>query len=240
MRKILIPMVILSLVLGVFAQENPLKRADELVANRENPQQVLQAMEILKKEMATHPYEAGWRYLKAAYYFGKKCKDKNRKIKVYQEAIKIGEDLVKKYPDKVEGHFWLGVVYGVYGEARGVMKSLFLVKPIKRQMKEVLRLDPQYNCGGAQRVLGRLYYKVPGLFGGSKTKSLEYLRESKKICPNSLLTRIYLAETLIAKGKKKEAKAELEEALTLEPVPTEKPEEEQYKAQIKELLSKLR
>ncbi len=239
MRKVLFSLIFLSLILGLSAQD-ALKQADELIEKRQSLQQVIQAMEILKKELSAHPYEAGWRYLRAAYYFGKKCKDKSRKIKVYQEAIKLGENLVKKYPDGVEGHFWLGVVYGVYGEARGVMKSLFLIKPIKREMKEVLRLNPKYDCGGAQRVLGRLYYKVPGLFGGSKTKSLKYLLESKKICPNSLLTRIYLAETLKAKGKKKEARAELEEALTLEPIPSEKPEEEEYRARIKELLSKLK
>ncbi len=220
--------------------QDVLEKADQLIAQRKNLQQITEALDLLEQEMGTHPYEAGWRYLRAAYYFGKKCKDKKRKINIYQKAIKLGENLVKKYPDKVEGHFWLGVVYGVYGEARGVMKSLFLVKPIKKEMRRVLELDPKYDCGGAQRVLGRLYYKVPGLFGGSKTKSLNYLLESKKICPNSLLTRIYLAETLISKGKKAQAKAELEEALNLEPIPSEKPEEEEYKNQIKGLLAKLK
>ncbi len=229
------------LILGFYLiGQDALKKADELISQRKDLQQITEALEILEKDMGNHPYEAGWRYLRATYYFGKKCRDKKKKISAYQKAIKIGEDLVKKYPDRVEGHFWLGVLYGVYGEARGVMKSLFLVKPIKREMNRVLQLDPKYDCGGAQRVLGRLYYKVPGLFGGSKTKSLKYLLESKKICPNSLLTRIYLAETLKAKGKKKEAKAELEEALRLEPIPSEKPEEEEYRAQIKELLAKLK
>jgi len=238
-RKILLPFLLLAMVWGASPQD-PLKEADQLIEKRENLQQVAKAMDILKKELSVHPYEAGWRYLRATYYFGKKCRDKDKKIKAYQEGIKLGEDLVKKYPDRVEGHFWLGVLYGVYGEARGVMKSLFLIKPIKREMNAVLRLDPGYDCGGAQRVLGRLYYKVPGLFGGSKSKSLKYLLESKKICPHSLLTRIYLAETLISRKKKQQAKAELEEALNLEPIPSEKPEEEEYRTRIKELLSKLR
>ncbi len=219
--------------------QDALKKADELIAQRKDLQQITEALNLIEQEMKAHPYEAGWRYLRAVYYFGKKCRDKDRKIALYKKAIKLGEELVKKYPDGVEAHFWLGVVYGVYGEARGVMKSLFLVKPIKKEMRRVLELNPKYDCGGAQRVLGRLYYKVPGLFGGSKTKSLNYLLESKKICPNSLLTRIYLAETLISKGKKAQAKAELEEALTLEPIPSEKPEEEEYKDQIRKLLEKL-
>ncbi len=237
MRKIIFVILLIPLVL--FAQDN-LQKGDELLAKRDSLETIKKAMDIFEKELAAHPYEAGWRLMKAIYHYGDmEGVSKDEKKKIYQKGIKIGEDLVKKYPDRVEGHFWLGVLYGVYGEVRGVMKSLFLIKPIKREMNAVLKIDEKYDCGGAHRVLGRLYYKVPGLFGGSKKKSLQHLMKSKEICPNNLLTRLYLAETLIALKKKEEARKELREALTLEPLPEDKPEEAKQKAKIKALLEKL-
>lgn len=237
MKKIALILLLVPLVL--FAQDN-LQKGDELLAKRDSVETIKKAMDIFEKELSSHPYEAGWRLMKAIYHFGDMAGvSKEEKKRIYQKGIKIGEGLVKNYPDRVEAHFWLGVLYGVYGEVRGVMKSLFLVKPIKREMNAVLRLDEKYDCGGAHRVLGRLYYKVPGFFGGSKKKSLEHLLKSKEICPNNLLTRYYLAETLVKLKRKEEAIKELREALTLEPLPEDKPEEAKQKAEIKALLEKL-
>lgn len=225
----------------LMAQENNLQKGDELLAKRDSVETIKKAMEIYEKELSTHPYEAGWRLMKAIYHYGDRPEvSKEEKIKLYQKGIDLGKKLTAKYPDRVEAHFWLGVLYGVYGEARGVMKSLFLVKPIKREMNAVLRIDEKYDCGGAYRVLGRLYYKVPGLFGGSKKKSLQYLLKSKEICPNNLLTRIYLAETLKSLKKKEQAIKELEEGLQLEAPEEDKPEEAKYKKQMEELLKKLK
>ena len=39
---------------------------------------------------------------------------------------------------------------------------------IKDALLTVLKLDPAFQQGSADRALGRWYYKVPGLFGGSK------------------------------------------------------------------------
>ena len=49
---------------------------------------------------------------------------------------------------------------------------------IKEELETVLRLDPAFQEGSADRALGRWYFKVPGLFGGSKKKSEQHLRQS--------------------------------------------------------------
>ena len=56
---------------------------------------------------------------------------------------------------------------------------------IKNELETVLRLDPAFQQGSADRALGRWYFKVPGLFGGSNKKSEEHLRKSLTYNPNS-------------------------------------------------------
>jgi tetratricopeptide (TPR) repeat protein len=239
MKKLFIFFLLMAFVFA--GAEDLLKKGDELVAKRETVDMIKKAISLYKQALkeGADKYEVYWRILRATYTFKHKKMKKKERIKLYEEAIKLGEEAIKLKPDRPEAHFWLGVLYGVYGEDRGVLKSLFLIKPIKREMQKVLQIDPTYDCGGVYRVLGRLYYKVPGFAGGSKKKSLEYLLKGKEICPQSLLGRIYLAETLIKLKRKSEAKKELEEALKMEAPPDEKPEEKEYKERIKKLLSKL-
>lgn len=102
---------------------------------------------------------------------------------------------------------------------RGVLKSLSFVKPIKEAMNKVIELDRGYEDGGPDRVLGRVYFKLPGIAGGSKKKSLEHLLKSKELAPNDALTRCYLAETLLSLKEKDKAREELEYVLSLESDP---------------------
>ena len=123
-------------------------------------------------------------------------------------------------PEKPDGYYWLGVNYGVYGEARGVLKSLSLVGDIKEAMNKVIELDRGYEDGGPDRVLGRVYFKVPGIAGGSKKKSLEHLLKSKEFGPNDPLTRSYLADTYLALKEVDKAREELEYVLSMESDPS--------------------
>ena len=47
-----------------------------------------------------------------------------------------------------------------------MLKSLFLVGTIRREMETTLKLDPSH--GGAHHVLGELYWQLPGFAGGDK------------------------------------------------------------------------
>ena len=55
--------------------------------------------------------------------------------------------------------------------------------PIKESLEKVLALDPAFLQGSADRALGRWYFKVPGLFGGSNSKSEEHLRKALSLQP---------------------------------------------------------
>jgi tetratricopeptide (TPR) repeat protein len=85
--------------------------------------------------------------------------------------------------------------------------------------------------------LGRWYFKVPGLFGGSDRKSEEHLRKSLTYNPNSSASLFFLAETLIALKKKDEARAVLQKLLEVPVDPDWAPEDREFKEKGKKLLA---
>jgi tetratricopeptide (TPR) repeat protein len=104
----------------------------------------------------------------------------------------------------------------------------------------VLRLDPAYQHGSADRALGRWYFKVPRLFGGSNQRSLEHLQRSLAYNRESTVSHFFLAETLLDMNRRAEARAELEKVLDAPLDPEWTPEDLEYKEQARQLLAKLK
>ena len=101
-------------------------------------------------------------------------------------------------------------------------------------------LDAGFLQGSADRALGRWYYKVPGLFGGSDKKSEEHLRKALTYNPKSTVTLYFLAETLIELGKKADAKTTLQQVLDAPLDPDWAPEDREFKQKAHALLLSLR
>jgi tetratricopeptide (TPR) repeat protein len=198
-----------------------IQQGDELYTGRADLSKAQEALEKYRAAYASKEdvYGACWRIARAHYWVGDHTPDKAEKKRIFEQGIYYAKKAVEFAPDKPEGHYWLGICYGVYGEAKGVLKSLSLVKPIKAAMNKVLELDPAYDDGGPDRVLGRVYHELPGFAGGSKKKSLEHLLRSKELGPRVGLTRIYLADTYLSLDEVEKAREELEFVLTMEPDP---------------------
>ena len=204
------------------------QRAEELIAQGDGlyneMQDMVTANEALAKYMEAlakldSKYDAYWRISRIRYYIGAHTERKKDRKSIFSQGIYYGNKAVVAEPEKPDGHYWLGVNNGKYGETKGVLKSLSLVKPIKKGMNKVIELDRSYEDGGADRVLGRVFFKVPGFAGGSKKKSLEHLLKSKELGPEDALTRVYLAETLLKHKQIDEAREELEYVLNMEDDP---------------------
>ncbi len=83
---------------------------------------------------------------------------------------------IAAHPDKPDGHFWLAANMGGYAQDHGIRGGLKYRGDIRDELEKVLTLDKAFQQGSADRALGRWYFLVPGLFGGSKRKSEEHLR----------------------------------------------------------------
>jgi predicted Zn-dependent protease len=101
----------------------------------------------------------------------------------------------------------------------------------------VLRIDQAYQQGSADRALGRWYFRVPRLFGGSKQKSEEHLRTSLKYAPNSHASRFFLAETLFALDRDGEAIEELKKVIAAPVSPEWAPEDREFKQKARKALA---
>jgi len=243
MKKVIFSILFLTFSAFLFSADvkELISKGDELYAERENIEKAKEAQKAYEEAIKLDPknYEAHWKLAKTIYFIGQRSPEE-KKVSIFEKGVEIAKKAVVLEPNKPEGHFWLGVLYGVYGEARGVMKSLFLVDDIKEEMNIVLKMDPKIEGGGPYRLLGRMYYKLPGIAGGSKDKSLEYLLKAKEICPTNALTRIYLADTYLSKKMKEEAKRELKEVIEMEPDPRWIPETKELKKEAKEKLDKIK
>jgi hypothetical protein len=119
---------------------------------------------------------------------------------------------------------------GTLAESFGLRAGLRYRGDIKRELETVLRLDPGFQAGSADRALGRWYDKVPGLFGGSTTRAEQHLRASLAYDPNSTVTHFFLAELYLDEGRKADARAALQKVLEAPVNPEWAPEDTEYKA----------
>ncbi len=215
-----------------------IQQGDELYDQRSDLQKAKEALAAYQEALLQNEdaFGAYWRMARVEYWIGDHAVKGDEKKQSFQMGIYHAKKAVALKPDRPEGHYWLGVNYGSYGEAKGVLKSLSLVGPIKEEMNKVLAIDPAFEYGGADQLLGRLYYELPGLFGGDKKKSLDHLLKSKELGPRVGLTRIFLADTYLALGEVEKAREELEFVADMEPYPTLIPETAQEKKMAAEKL----
>lgn len=229
---------------ALLAGEAPLlDQARSAYERRADPAQAQAARDLFARASASDPssYEARWEGARACYFYGNFARESgsdSEKMAVFQDGIGRAEAATALRPDGVEGHFWLGVLYGVYGEAKGIFKALSLVPDIRREMEFCLQRDETVECFGPHRVLGRLFFKLPGFKGGDNQKSLEHLEKAVRGCPTNALARLYLAETLEDEGQDARAIALLREIVATPPDPRWVPEHTSIQATAERLLKK--
>lgn len=216
---------------------------DALYVDRETPASARRAIEIWQGRLASNPndVESGWKLARAFYWMGTNGPGSRDEKK---DSLRAGIDAARKVaavaPRRPEGHFWLAANMGALAESYGVMEGIRYRGAIREALETVLEIDPAYLQGSADRALGRWYYKVPRLFGGNKRRSAEHLEKALTYNANSIITRLFLAETLIDLDRKDEARAHVQAALAAPLDPAWAPEDRRFKEQAQALLDRLR
>jgi tetratricopeptide (TPR) repeat protein len=215
--------------------------ADALYADRRNGESARRAAEIWRTELARDPraFAAAWKLARASYWLGGHGPASDGR-RLFEAGVDAGRQATAIEPRRPEGYFWMAANMGALAESYGLRQGMKYRKPIREALESVLRLDPAFEQGSADRALGRWYYKVPGLFGGDRKKSEEHLRKALSYNPKSVITHLFLAETLVDLGRKAEAIKELEAAIAAPEDPEWAPEDRRFKEQAKQLLAKTR
>jgi tetratricopeptide (TPR) repeat protein len=134
---------------------------------------------------------------------GEKREKKADKLTDYALAQADCEKSVALNAQSADGHFWYGVAMGRWGETKGILKAMFLIKPIRREMNETLKLDPKH--GGAHHVLGEMLWQIPGFAGGDKKKAIEEFELAVKLSPAHTSNYQPLAEAYLHFDRKGDA-----------------------------------
>jgi tetratricopeptide (TPR) repeat protein len=135
----------------------------------------------------------------------------DEKIAAYDRGRQIGERAVELAPRNAEAHVWYAINTGRYGQARGIMRSLFLLPTVRREIDTILELDPK-NLR-AHSLAGNVYMEVPRIAGGDREKAEEFFKKGLAIDPHFTVLRVDLARLYIATGRHPEARRELRRVL---------------------------
>jgi tetratricopeptide (TPR) repeat protein len=234
-------LTLLALLTAVAAPaQQAAKDPDRLYADRESLQSALDAAAIWEGRLQKNKddFEAAWKLARACYWLGGHVAEGDRR-KQYERGIEAAMRAVELQPKRPEGHFWMAADMGAMAEFFGLGAGIRYRGPVKRELETVLQMDPAFQQGSADRALGRWYFRVPRLFGGSRDKAIEHLKRSLTYAPQSTATRYFLAETLLEMDRRDEARREAQQVLDAPLDPDWAPEDREFKQQAKALLQKM-
>jgi tetratricopeptide (TPR) repeat protein len=214
---------------------------DRLYADREQLPSALAAADAWQKRLSDNArdFEAAWKLARACYWLGGHVPAEDRR-KQYERGIEAGRRAVAIQTGRPEGHFWMAANMGAMAESFGLRAGLRYRGPVKRELETVLAIDPAYGEGSADRALGRWYLRVPRLFGGSRTRSVEHLKKSLTYDPGNAASHYFLAETYLAMNRRDDARQEFLRVLDAPSLPEWIPEVREFKEKARAQLAKLK
>jgi hypothetical protein len=213
---------------------------DRLFANRANLSSARRAADLWTAALLGNPadFDAAWKLARADYWLGGHATESERRT-FLENGVDAGKTAATLQPGRAEGHFWMAANMGALAEAYGLRAGARYRKPIKEALETVLRIDAAFQQGSADRALGRWYFKVPALLGGSTRRAEEHLRASLTYNPNSTASHFFLAEMLIDQRRDAEGRAELQRVLDAPLDPAWVPEDQDFKEKARALLGRL-
>ena len=214
---------------------------DRLYDARDNLANARASADGWAARLAEHPddFDAAWKLARAAYWLGAHVPDRERRAE-YERGLDAGRRAIALEPNRPEGRFWLAATMGAMAESFGLRAGIRYRGPVKRELEAVLKMDPAYLQGGADRALGRWYFRVPRLFGGSRQKAVEHLQRSLTYDSLNAASHFFLAEVYVAMGNDDEARRHLAHVLEAPETVEWGPEVREFKAKSRGLLDELR
>jgi tetratricopeptide (TPR) repeat protein len=259
--------LVLSLLLSfnLFAQDISEERAEELFEMRGEAATNAQAASDMYEKLAAGSTDKAekatffWKASEATYYVGRMASKKKEKIAIHGKGYEIAQKAISMLEGNIEDadqeealaqalYFW-GANKGKWGEAKGIISSLGQWPDLRAAMEKIINMGyADIESYGANRILGRAYFKIPAGMGGNRELSEKYLVEALEETfdedygvSTHGLNNIYLADFYQKKNRdkacdilKKFVQVDPEE-LDFERVPETKQEIVQAQEKIKDL-----
>jgi hypothetical protein len=216
---------------------------DAVYRDRERPASAFEAERAWAARVTAdaRDFESAWKLARARYWLGTNGPGTDtEKKRVLEAGIAAARVAMAARPDAPDGHFWMAANMGALADAHGLRQGIKYRGPIRGALETTLKIAPGYLDGSPDRALGRWYFKVPRLFGGDLKKSVAHLRTALTYKADSVISLLFLAETLIELDERANARQALQQALDAPVDPDWAPEDTRFKAQAKALLAKLK
>ncbi len=219
----------------------PADDPDALYKDREHLASARKATDIWAARLKANPkdFASAWKLAQGHYWLGTNGLPEAQRKAALESGIDAARTAMAIDANKPEGHFWLAANMGALAESFGLRQGIKYRGQIRDALEATLKLSPAFLQGSADRALGRWYFKVPGLFGGSNKKSEEHIRKSLTYNPQSVISHIFLGDTLADLGRKDEARKEYQAAIDAPFDPDWTPEDRRFKEQARQLRQRL-
>jgi tetratricopeptide (TPR) repeat protein len=199
--------------------EDRLEQAETLLETREQslPDHLLQARRLFEQCLDQDPAAAQTGLSETCFWLGEYASDATQAEAYYAAGVEAGKQAVHLADEWVDSHLWYCANMGSHGVLKGIMSSLFYLKPIEQHGKKALDIDKSYFYGAPLRLMGRFYHQCPGwpIGSGDLKKSVAHLEEAVTLGEPFILNHLYLGEALLARKEKKPARSTLEAALKI-------------------------
>ncbi len=180
------------------------ERADLLYLAREDIKNVRECVELLRSTLnEVDSFEIAWRLGRAFFFLGQEAQEAATTRELHARGVDAGRRAVQAGPERVEGHFWLGVNLALLARVAQPVRAIAHARQAKRALNRAVTIDPAYHAAGPLRALARLQHKSPRWLGGDI------------VAANNTVTRIYFAEFLFEIGETVRGRSELEAVLNL-------------------------
>jgi tetratricopeptide (TPR) repeat protein len=136
-----------------------------------------------------------------------RARTQEEKLKAYDTGRQAAKRVADADPRHVVARFWYATNTARWGQTNGIVRSLFLLPEVKREISAMLEIDAGFTP--VYVLAGNVYYEVPALLGGDLAKSEELFRKGIELDARYTMLRVGLGKTLIKLGRPDEARKEL-------------------------------
>src|SRR5262249_34911807 len=128
---------------------------DLLYRERSEPAKASAAAAIWASRLTANPrdFDSAWKLARATYWLGGHLPKEERRAAL-ERGVEAGKRAAALEPARPEGYFWMAASMGELAESFGLRQGLRYRGAIKEALETVLRLDPGFQNGSADRALG--------------------------------------------------------------------------------------
>jgi len=149
--------------------------------------------------LAPEDPEVTWREARSQFWLSQ-YGPQDAQLAAAQAALEAAEEMVRRRPDRAEGHYFRGAALGVIAAADPGKGLTTLTDEVLPALERAAELDERNLQAAARRALGAIYLKAPSYPAGpgDLDAALENLERACRLAPGWPENHLFLAEALYA------------------------------------------